>query len=119
MSARRWVPPLVWAGAVLVATSIPNPQLPAGVDQLDKVAHFAMYGVLAWLLARALTRGRAAARAIVVTLLAVAAFGAADEWHQQFIPGRSSDVADWMADVSGATFGAALAALRRRTPSTT
>lgn len=120
MSARPWAPPLLWAGAVLVATSIPNPPVPSSVARFDKVVHLAMYGVLAWLLARAAAAGRAAIRALAVAVLVAAAFGAADEWHQRFIPGRSMDVDDWLADVSGAVVGAsiAVATLRRRTPST-
>jgi VanZ family protein len=38
-------------------------------------------------------------------LLVVSAYGASDEWHQSFVPGRSTDVRDWIAD----TIGAALA----------
>ena len=52
-----------------------------------------------------------AAFAIVAT---VSAFGWADEWHQQFIPGRSREAADWAADTAGAALGVATLALLRR-----
>jgi VanZ family protein len=42
------------------------------------------------------------------------AFGAADEWHQGFIPGRSTDPADWRADSVGAAGGAIIFALFSR-----
>ena len=33
-------------------------------------------------------------------------FGASDEFHQSFVPGRDTDVFDWVADTLGATAGA-------------
>jgi VanZ family protein len=36
------------------------------------------------------------------------AFGASDEWHQSFVPGRSAEVADWVADTAGAACAAVL-----------
>ena len=33
------------------------------------------------------------------------AYGASDEWHQSFVPGRSVDVADWIADAIGVVVG--------------
>ncbi len=34
------------------------------------------------------------------------AFGASDEWHQSFVPGRSAELADWVADTAGAACAA-------------
>ena len=31
-----------------------------------------------------------------------ALYGATDEWHQSFVPSRTSDIDDWIADVLGA-----------------
>ena len=94
-----------WASLILIATSIPIPGAlatasPAGAD---KLVHATMYAVLAWLTAR----GAAAptVRAGIVVFAAVAAFGAIDEWHQGFIPGRMSEGADLVADVIGAGVG--------------
>jgi VanZ family protein len=47
-------------------------------------------------------------------MLGIALFGALDEWHQQFIPGRSMDLFDWLADFSGATIGTLTAAVAPR-----
>ena len=62
-----------------------------------------MYAVLAWLASRALTRP--SARGAFTVLALVAAFGAADEGHQHFIPGRSMDGADLIADIVGGGVG--------------
>lgn len=72
-----------------------------GFANIDKVAHFFVYGLLATLTVRLGRSGRAAWFA----LLAVSAFGVTDEFHQSFVPGRSCSAADWVAD----TLGAALA----------
>ena len=98
----------IWAlaisGLIFFASSrsyVPSPGL-TKVD--DKFAHFAVYGLLGTLVCR-LGRGwRAAAWSLVV----VSAFGASDEWHQSFVPGRSSDIRDWFADTLGAAVAVAL-----------
>lgn len=63
----------------------------------DKVAHFGAFGLLATAAYRLVSR-----RAGVWVVLAVSLFGASDEWHQSFTAGRSVELADWIADTSGA-----------------
>lgn len=75
----------------------------------DKVVHVAMYAGFAWLVVRALGPGVRGVR-LALVVAAIAAFAAADEWHQRFIPGRSTSTADWTADTAGATLGALAAA---------
>ena len=41
-------------------------------------------------------------------LLAASAYGATDEFHQLFVPGRSCDVFDWLADTTGAALAVGL-----------
>ena len=110
-------PPLLWAGAILVATSIPGRDVPdVDLPHVDKVVHFLLYAVLGVLLSRALRTGRAgvavrpAVRALLPWLVAIACFAAVDEWHQRWVPGRSSDTLDWYADVAGGTLALLLAA---------
>lgn len=107
MSARRWVPPVLWAAFILLLTSLPGADLPhIGLREIDKLVHFLMYGTFAWLSTRSLGRQRPAARIAILVVLGVSLFGAVDEWHQQFIPGRSMELLDWMADTLGALTGA-------------
>lgn len=47
-------------------------------------------------------RGCRWAKAAVLAILITSAYGALDEFHQRFTPGRSCDVRDWMADTVGA-----------------
>jgi VanZ family protein len=114
LSVRRWLPPLVWAGVILVITSLPGSVVPSALAPYDKVVHFVMYGVFAALLAHRAIPEMGAWRGTFIALAVASAFGAADEWHQQFVPGRSSDLKDWQADTAGAIAGALSAATYRR-----
>src|SRR5438552_6295867 len=97
LKVRRWLPPLLWAGVILVATSLPGRWIPStawpfdNVVHLDKVVHFSMYGVFATLLAREAVLVLGGWQSLIITVGLVSAFGAADEWHQQFIPGRTTE----------------------------
>ena len=74
-----------------------------GFDYQDKLYHASAYsimGLLAWRNFKHLISSP-----IILALLSIAfcsLYGLSDEWHQSFIVGRESDVADWVADTSGA-----------------
>ena len=121
MKVRRWLPPLLWAGVIIFATSMPAESVPQQVSTFDKTAHFSMYAVFAALLTREIAEvtGRGPWLAAILAILVAVAFGAVDEWHQQFIPGRSTELADWQADSLGAAAGALLFALFRSSRSRT
>jgi VanZ family protein len=113
---RRWVAPLAWALLILSLTSIPGSTLePVPIfPHADKLAHLALYGVLGTLVGRSFPREVWRPRATLMTLMVLALFAFADEWHQELIPGRSADPADWVADVIGASSGLALGRLSLR-----
>ncbi len=97
---RRLAWALLVAGCIFIASSrsvVAEPHVANG----DKVAHFAVYGLLGTLLCR---MGRSWRTALIAILVA-SAFGASDEWHQSFVPGRDCDVMDWVADTAGAALG--------------
>jgi len=110
----------LWGGFLFILTSWPNPPvIRSGGFPLDKLTHFALYAVEAFLLYRAVSwpgrTGFAASRVLtVVGILAV--WGALDEAHQEWIPGRMMDSGDLAADVAGAAVGAAFSAARRMKP---
>lgn len=97
-SAARWgwLWPFTIAALIFLASCQSKLAGPS-VKGFDKVVHFSVYGLLATLVVR-LGRGRAAAW---LTIVLVSLYGASDEWHQSFTPGRSVEVADWLADTSG------------------
>jgi len=85
------------------------PAPPEGVS--DKHEHFTIYFLLGLTIVRALAGGRLAGvtwPVAVVSVLLVSAYGASDEFHQNFVPGRDTDVLDWRADTMGGAGAASL-----------
>lgn len=101
MSARirRWAPLAAWAAAIFVLSSFSKLPEPPGPLGWDKLQHAAAYGVGAALAAHALWRSP---RWPTLALALVSLYGVSDEIHQSFVPGRSCDVFDWVADTTGA-----------------
>ena len=96
-----------WVVLTFLFTSLPNPGILLPFRYADMVAHFGFYGVMGFLCA--LWRreaGTPVRRAVMEALLFVAATGAVDEVHQNWIPGRSAELSDWTADVLGGGIGA-------------
>jgi VanZ family protein len=99
-------------------SQLPSP--PEGIS--DKHEHFTAYFVLGLTMIRALAKGRLAGvtwRVAILSTLLVSLYGASDEFHQSFVPGRDSDVLDWRADTIGGGAAAGLvlawAIIRRST----
>lgn len=101
----RWTAPALWAVVILIGTSWPSISVGPDVSGLDKLVHFGMYAVLTVLVLRSTATPRAVPT-LVAVVLGVLLLGAVDEWHQAFIPGRSTSLADWFADSLGAVAGA-------------
>lgn len=84
-------------------SSLPLPPTP--FFSPDKVAHFIAYGALAFALALwfpvASWKAHPFRTAFLVVLL-TSLYGASDEAHQYFVPGRDTSVGDWVADTLGA-----------------
>jgi VanZ family protein len=113
MIGSRWIQAIAWAALILTATSLPSTPAGPAVPGIDKVVHFALYAVLGGLTMRAAES--TSVRSVITWTLAIALFAAVDEWHQFFIPNRSADVIDWVADVAGGAAGTgSLAALKLR-----
>jgi VanZ family protein len=97
------LPALAYAGALFWASSrshLPLPHLGLGFE--DKIAHFCAYGILAYLVHRALTKPYPlTSSAILGAALLSAAYGLSDELHQRAVPGRTFDLQDLMADLAG------------------
>jgi VanZ family protein len=99
-----WGPPTIYALAIFVSSSLSAP--PSPPPQLtDKHVHALAYAGLALVLVRALAGGRWSGLTVVAGLqatMAAIAYGASDEWHQSFVPGRHAELRDLAADAVGA-----------------
>ncbi len=114
-----WALTVAWAVLLFWESSQarPFPFVPDEVLSHDKLLHLAAYVVLGALLAGALGRSRLGPlRGAILAALLASAYGASDEDHQSFVPGRDADPWDWAADTFGGLAGATglTAALRRR-----
>jgi VanZ family protein len=95
--------------AMFYAQSLPDAPAPPG-PLTDKHEHFFFYGVLSVLALRAMTNAnwrRITAATVLGALVFSSLYGVVNEYHQRFVPGRSYEVADMIANTIGS--GAAVA----------
>jgi VanZ family protein len=115
---RFHLPALLWALCIYISSSIPSTRLPnVGILNADKVVHFLVFFVLAWLLDRSLRNVRlpwVARHHLALTVALTTVYGALDELHQAFVPGRNSSLLDLSADVGGALIFVAIFRFRSR-----
>jgi VanZ family protein len=108
---------LGWMALIAISSHIPGDQvsqLPFG--GADKAAHIAVYFILGVLgvgavarLQRHWPRPLLGSAALVVGAL----FGAADEYHQSFVPGRQQSMEDWLTDLLGLALAVIIARAAR------
>ncbi len=122
-----WLPALAWAYSLYWLSSQTRvPDIPSWFSKHDKVTHAIAFGLLAALIFIALRFGHKVriALAFLIAWILTSLYGGADEIHQRFTPGRVSDLADWIADTTGAAIALSLLVFaiysyRRITPRTT
>jgi VanZ family protein len=98
-----WAPVVAYMALIFFASSLSNPPTPTNVS--DKSLHFAAYFGLGVLAVRAALGGvpaRVTRRGATLALLIAIGYGVFDEAHQWFVPGRTADVLDLLADSAGA-----------------
>jgi VanZ family protein len=99
----RWWWPLLWLALITWFSVTPGPQLPDfQLISMDKLNHALAYGVLCWLLLRALRPLNRRRRwgAFLFCVL----YGILMEWVQYaFVPGRFYEYADMLANALGSS----------------
>ena len=81
--------------------TLPTPML---FPHQDKLFHAGAYFVMAGFALRTFRHFIVSLPILLIgSLIFSSLYGMSDEWHQSFVPGRMSDVADWVADTVGAT----------------
>jgi VanZ family protein len=99
-------PFFLWLAVIFVQSSFPAPELPEiEIISFDKIAHMAVYGLLAALCYISLIHQEKfnilREYPLLFTVLLCAAYGASDEFHQYFVPNRDMEFFDWLADALG------------------
>jgi VanZ family protein len=94
--------------AIFTLSGISNEDLPDLTFHVwDKFLHFIAFGVLGILIYRSFSNtnwGFIAKNATILSILLSIIYGACDEFHQYYVPGRFASFSDWIADMIGAIF---------------
>jgi VanZ family protein len=81
----------------------------------DRVGHFVLYGILAFLLASAFPRAvRLGLVSVPGVILVLLAFAALEEYSQTFFSTRTADLVDLVFSILGILVGGWLAILRNK-----
>ena len=101
-----WGPAALWAAVLFLLSgwSGPGVGLPAGAD---KLVHVGLFLILGFSLAWGKVRTGLGVPGVLLLLIGVG-YGALDEWHQSFVPGRTVSMGDWVADSAGVMLGLVL-----------
>ena len=106
-----FVLPLIYMALIFAISSMSHVSIPSNFPFRDKGIHFCEYLVLGWLCTHAVRAGwptRPAARTLLLGAFVATMWGLGDEIHQAFVPNRSADPYDLLADALGSISGAAL-----------
>lgn len=103
----------LWGATIFIMSSIPDRENKIDLSsgsfiRMDYLIHFGLFFILSmffvfWKTNQELVLRR---RHLISILLFGTLFALIDEWHQQFIPGRSFNFFDFLADVTGLFAGA-------------
>ena len=99
---------LCWAGLIFYLSSQPSIDAPALFPGQDKLFHLVVFGMLGFLVMGTLQAAHSGyqPKQLWWVALAIMLYGISDEFHQHFVPGRSVDAYDVLADAMGGLLGA-------------
>ena len=99
------LPLLIYWIILFILTSLPTGLAIETRDVSDKLLHFGAYGLLSVLLYLNMYFQNKFIKLknnpATFTLVIASIYGLLDEIHQMFVPGRSAEFLDWVADFSG------------------
>lgn len=108
-------------GIIFYSSSLSADKLPSlNIPNIDKLFHFIEYFVLGFLLVRAFFYSSTKPNYIyifIASILIGSLYGVSDEFHQRFVPGRTCDIFDLLADVISSAMGAGLSLYKERVKS--
>ena len=105
---RYWLPLIIYCILIFLQSSFPSFKTVPELPYTDKMLHFFAYAVLGALFFRAyktLKFKRNSIFLILLSILSSSLYGMSDELHQYFVPCRSAEYIDILADVLGSIFG--------------
>ena len=103
-----WLPLILYCLIIYIQSANPSPDQIPSIPFVDKVFHFAAYGIMGILFYRAYQTLRIKDNLQMLMLFSVVSaslYGISDEIHQSFVPFREAAVGDVIADIIGAFSG--------------
>lgn len=109
---RYWMPLVAWCGFIFIQSSYATPDVVPRLQYMDKLLHTCGYALLGLLFCRVfysgpLLRNKWIGIVLIGTIL-TGLYGISDEWHQSFVPERTADALDVVADFVGGLIGSLL-----------
>ena len=115
---KRWGPAILIMAIIFIASATPGSDTPnfgAWDVLIKKAGHMLGYALLAAAYFRALSwRPQAARTQLIAAACLALCYAASDEFHQKFVPGRTSSIYDILVDMTGAAIGIALLSWSRK-----
>jgi VanZ family protein len=108
MFLRYWLPLISYAVLIFIQSHHSVPEEVPSWTFLDKVLHMAGYGLFGALFYRAYGSRRkkySTRRLAITSVVATVLYGLSDEVHQYFVPFRTADPLDLLADAIGGVIG--------------
>ncbi|MEJ2719007.1 MAG: VanZ family protein [Deltaproteobacteria bacterium] len=101
-----WLPVVIYCVIIFALSSSEQPPKPQFLP--DKWAHLILFAGLGFLIARLVAGIRKVSflHLLAITVLFCLIYAITDEGHQYFVPGRTSEVGDLIADTIGGLLGA-------------
>jgi len=103
-----WAPIILYCTIIFIQSSFVSLGNNLHIPQVDKFLHFIIFAILAVLFYRAyntLSINNNIKLVVFLSIISASLYGLSDEIHQYFVPFRSAEVADFIADSIGACFG--------------
>ncbi len=112
-------PAILIAISIFIFSSIPYPpDIKLSVTNEDLIKHAIAYGIFGFFIAQALFFEHGFVRLkrnyIIFAIILGILYGISDEFHQSFVPGRSSEISDVVADSVGIIIGTILFHFNRK-----
>jgi len=104
-----WLPVILYCLLIFIQSSYPATQSLPSIPHMDKLAHTGAYALLGFLFFRVFQTTSIQKNAVLLVIfsaLASSLYGISDEIHQYFVPSRTADIMDVLADATGSVLGA-------------
>jgi VanZ family protein len=105
---RYWLPLIAYCLCIIIQSHFPTPEAVPRLPFIDKLLHTGGYALLGVLFCRAYHfRWPQASQGLIgrASVLSAVLFGLSDEIHQYFVPLRSAEALDVLADAVGGFLG--------------